>query len=60
MNLDDYPNALGREAMPDYWQQMDLERRAWEEDQACQAEYDSWAETLKEKHGQRESQDSRA
>ncbi len=48
MNIDQYMEAIGWEAMPDYWQQMDLERRAWEEDQACQAEWDLWVKTLNE------------
>ncbi len=48
MSLDDYLNALGMEAAPDHWQQMDLERRQWEEDEACQAEYKSWLDTINE------------
>ena len=46
MTLDQYLDALGREAMPDYWQQMDLERRMWEEEEAGTKEYESWAKAV--------------
>ena len=55
MTLDQYLDALGREAMPDYWQQMDLERRMWEEEQMAIEEYDSWTKQVSQTNASRNS-----
>ena len=55
MTLDQYLDALGREAMPDYWQQMDLERRMWETEQMAIEEYDSWTKQVSQTNASRNS-----